>query len=119
MLLVGIGAVAAGVGFIQKPNGSNLGMTVDLLNNSPFDNFIIPGIVLLTMNGLGSLFGAFLCFKLRLTAGTFTSILGIAMIIWIVAQVYWIGLQSWLQPTFFIVGVMETIFGFMLKKVEK
>lgn len=116
LLFVGIGAIAAGVGFIQKPDGKSLGMTVDLLENSPFTDFLIPGIVLFTVNGLGSLFGAYLCFKHKKMAGAFTSILGIVMIIWISAQAYWIGLQSWLQPTFFIVGILEIIFGLMIKR---
>ncbi len=41
-------------------------------------------------------------------------ILGSALIIWIVAQVYWIGLVSWLQPFFLVVGVIELFLGYKL-----
>lgn len=116
LLLVGIGAVAAGIGFILKPDGSNLNMSVDLLKNSPFVDFLIPGIILFSINGLGSLIGGFLSFKRYFFAGTVTMILGFAMVIWIVAQVYWIGLISWLQPAFFVVGVIEIILGLICRK---
>lgn len=116
LLLVAIGAISAGIGFILKPDGSNLSMSVNLLKDSPFEDFFIPGILLLTINGLGSLFGSILSFKRHSFAGTVTVVLGFAMVVWIVAQVYWIGLKSFLQPTFFVVGVIEIILGFAMYK---
>lgn len=116
ILFVAIGAIAAGICLILKPDGSILGMPLDMLKNSPFKNFLIPGIVLFTVNGLGSLIGSLLCFKRHTFAGTLTIILGIAMVIWITAQVYWIGLGSWLQPTFFVVGVVEIILGILCNR---
>lgn len=116
LLLIAIGAISAGIGFILKPDGSNLSMSVNLLKDSPFEDFLIPGILLLIINGLGSLLGSFLSFKRHSFASTVTVVLGFAMVVWIVAQVYWIGLKSFLQPTFFVVGVIEIILGFVMYK---
>ena len=66
-----------------------------LLINSPFKNFLIPGIVLFTIIGLTNLLVSFLTFKQHLLSGGATIVLGFIMIIWIVLQVYWIG---WLTP---------------------
>ncbi|MGE7111172.1 hypothetical protein [Lysinibacillus sp. NPDC047702] len=116
LLLVAIGAIPAGIGFISKPDGSNLSMSVNLLKDSPFKDFLIPGILLLTIHGLGSLLGSFLSFKHHSFAITVTLVLGFAMVVWIVAQVYWLGLKSILQPTFFVVGVIEIILGLVMYK---
>ncbi|MGG0717229.1 hypothetical protein ABE096_06465 [Robertmurraya massiliosenegalensis] len=114
LLIVAIGAISAGIGFILEPDGHNLGMSVDLLKNSPFEDFSIPGIVLLTINGIGSLIGSILSFKRHPLTCTVTIILGIIMMIWIGVQVYWIGLISILQPIFFGVGLIEVILGIIL-----
>lgn len=118
-LFIGIGAVAAGIGFMMEPDGSNLSMSVELLKESPFKDFLIPGIVLFSVNGIGSLIGCFLSFKRHPSAGTAGMILGMVLIIWIVAQVYWIHLISWLQPLFFIFGMFEFILGYLLNKMTK
>ena len=115
-LLIGIGAVAAGIGFILKPDGSNLGMPVELLGEAPFEDYLIPGIVLLTINGLGSILGCLLSFRCHPFAGKVTMILGVAMVIWISIQVYWMGLISWLQPVYFVVGIIEIFLGAIIGK---
>ena len=117
-LFIGIGAVAAGIGFILKPDGSNLGMSVELLGESPFEDFLIPGIVLLSINGLGSMLGGLLSFRRHQYAGKVTVILGVAMVIWISMQVYWIGLISWMQPAYFVLGVIEFFLGAVIGKTS-
>ncbi|WP_400243693.1 hypothetical protein AB3U99_21025 [Niallia sp. JL1B1071] len=111
LLFIGMGAVAAGIGLVFKPDGSTLGMTVKLLEESPFQNFLIPGIILFLINGIGSFFGAILSFKRHALSGIVTIILGTAMIIWISAQVYWIGWINWMQTFFFLLGIIEILLG--------
>ncbi|MDK8640924.1 hypothetical protein [Niallia taxi] len=60
LLLVGISAVATGIGLVFKPNGSTLGMSDELLAESPFQSFLIPGILLFIIIGLASFFGVIL-----------------------------------------------------------
>ena len=56
-IFIGIGAVPAGIVMIADPGGSSLGMPIEMLINSPFSDFLIPGIFLLVVNGIGSLIG--------------------------------------------------------------
>ena len=114
LLFVGIAAIAGGLGVLLDPSGESLGVSVDLLINSPFKNFLIPGIVLFTIIGLTNLLVSFLTFKQHLLSGGATIILGFIMIIWIVLQVYWIGWLTSLQPTFLIIGFAEIILGYVL-----
>lgn len=115
LLFIGAGAIVVGIMFILKPDGSNLSMTVDLLKDSPFSDFFIPGIFLLAANGVLSIVAALLLFLNYRYAGIGVMILGAVMLSWITAQVYWIGWQSWLQPAFIAVGVVELLIGFFLE----
>ena len=114
LLFVGIAAVAGGLGVLLDPSGESLGVSVDLLMDSPFKNFLIPGIVLFTIIGLTNLLVSFLTFKQHLLSGGATIILGFIMIIWIVLQVYWIGWLTSLQPILLIIGFAENILGYVL-----
>lgn len=115
LLLIGAAAVIAGFLLIVKPDGSLMKSSVDLLKNSPFENFLIPGICLLMFNGVLSLIGAYLVFVKNRFAGYGVMLLGVIMIIWISAQVYWIGWGSWLQPAFLVVGAIELALGYLLE----
>jgi len=115
LLFIGAGAILCGMMFIVSPDGSRLSMTVDLLKDSPFKDFFIPGIILLAANGVLSIIAALLLFFNYRYAGVGVLLLGAVMLIWIGAQVYWIGWQSWLQMAFMGVGLIEMLIGFLLE----
>ncbi|MCP4257640.1 MAG: hypothetical protein GY774_08970 [Planctomycetes bacterium] len=52
-------------------------------------------------------------------AGLYAGALGAFLMIWIVAQVWWIGLTIWLQPLFFCLGVVELVLGLLLFRKER
>ena len=114
---IGIGAIPAGLLMILNPSGSDLGMTVEMLVNSPFPNFLIPGIFLLSINGIGSLFGALASLKRYSFAGKIAVGLGIFLILWITIQVYWLGSIHWLHILYFILGIIELVLGLKLQKI--
>jgi ABC-type proline/glycine betaine transport system permease subunit len=55
MVLVAVGAMPAGLAMILKPDGSILHLTIDIIQGSPFKDFLIPGIFLFGVNGLAGL----------------------------------------------------------------
>src|SRR5690349_5465638 len=91
LLFVGIATVIGGLDVILDPSGESLGVSVDLLMNFPFENFLILGIFLFTVMGITSLLVSYLTFKQHLISGGATILLGFIMILWSVLQVYWIG----------------------------
>jgi hypothetical protein len=113
-MFIGLGAVVGGVGLISAPDGANLRMPVECLSDSPFSDFLIPGIVLLVVNGFGSITGGVLSFRHHLYAGQIAVGLGAFLMMWIVAQIWWIGLVHWLQPLYFALGVLELVLGSLL-----
>lgn len=111
-----LGAIPAGLGYILDPSGAGMGTTVEILKNSPFSSFLIPGLFLLIVNGLGQAAGAWLSFARKPLAPKASVVLGVILIFWIILQVFWIGLTHFLQPFFFIVGVIEAGTGWYLTR---
>jgi hypothetical protein len=89
---------------------------MDLLANSPLDSFLLPGLFLLIVNGFANLLGAFLSFTRNRYAGHAGLILGILLCLWIIIQVYWITLSSFLQPLFLVIGLVNSFLGWRIMR---
>ncbi|WP_071393727.1 hypothetical protein [Bacillus tuaregi] len=113
LLFVGIGAAAGGLGAILDPSGESMGVQLALLENSPFENYLIPAIFLFFVNGIGSLMVSYLAFKNYRYAGMLTMILGFILVLWILAQLYWLSGVNWLHYAFLGIGLLEMILGFL------
>jgi hypothetical protein len=116
LTLVALGAIPAGLAMILKPDGSLLHMPTDILQGSPFNDFLIPGIFLFGFNGLGSLAGAVLCFIHSRYSAISGLILGIGLVVWIIVQLLTTGLISWMQPAYFTIGLVEIILGLLIMR---
>jgi len=103
-----------GFGLATEPSGANLGFHVDLLSKSPFSDYLIPGLILLVIIGLGSLAGGVLSILRSRYSDEIAAVSGAFLMIWITAQVCWIELTTWLQPLFFGLGLLELVLGLLL-----
>ena len=110
LVLLGTSALAGGLALMLFPSGELLNIHLSFLIHSPFNNFLIPGIILFLLFGIFpfiliyALINKPICiiadfynvFKKMYWAWTFTIYTAIALIIWtqiqilIVAEVYWI-----------------------------
>jgi len=105
-LIVGIGAMGGGLAAIINPQAP-LGMPVDVLKNSPFSNYLMPGIILFTILGLGNFISALIFrFKLRFQ-GYISSIFSWALVIFIIVQCLMIHAVVFLHILFFIIGLIQ------------
>jgi hypothetical protein len=114
LTFVAIGAIPAGFSMIIQPDGSGLGLTTDLLKNSPFPDFLIPGLFLFFVNGVLNLAVAILSFLNSRFSGVSAMLLGAALVAWICVQVYYISLSSFMQPMFFLIGLAEVVLGMVI-----
>ena len=114
-VLIGVGAVAGGLALVLDPSGQRLGTPIELLEKTPFATFLIPGIVLFIVNGLGSLAGAIASFARQRYAGGMALALGAFLVAWIAVQVYWMGLH-WLHTLYFCLGILEAALGWSVRK---
>ena len=107
-LFVGIGAIFGGLAAIVNPE-EPLGITVDALKNSPFSNFLIPGIILFIVIGFGNVFSALMFqFKSKFQ-GYISSVFSWALVIWIVVQCIMLEAVAFLHILFFMIGVIEAV----------
>jgi hypothetical protein len=112
-LLVGIGAMAGGYAAISNPN-EPLGMSVEALKNSPFDNFLIPGILLFAVIGLGNLFSGFMLYRKSTFQGYISSVFSWALVIWIVVQCIMLQAIVFLHILFFGIGFIEAVLSMVI-----
>ncbi len=110
-LFIGIGAVVGGVGLINDPSGASLGMSLSWLKDTPFTDYAIPGWVLFSINGVVTCVAGIISLLRFRVAGKLAVVLGTFLILWIIAQVGWLGLLSALQPLYATLGVVEVILG--------
>lgn len=116
---VAAGALPSGYLFITHPDGSGLGMTLEALQDSPFPDYLIPGLFLFLIIGCLHLFAAMASFRQRGLTGKAGLALGAVLALWIILQVFFIGLTAWLQPAFFVVGLVEMGLGYQVLKAGK
>lgn len=113
---IGVGAVAGGLVLVLDPSGATLGLPLDLLEETPFASYLVPGIVLVVVNGLGSLAGAAMSFTRLRYAGETAMALGAFLIVWILAQGYWMAGFHWLHWLYLSLGIVEAILGWSVRK---
>jgi hypothetical protein len=113
-LFVGLNAVVAGALLAARPSGALLGMSRDVLRGSPFETFLIPGLVLALIVGGSLLLGGVLSLR-RHALGEFVSLAGgVVLAGWISVQVALIGYLSLLQPIMFGSGLVIIAIGLVV-----
>lgn len=112
-VFVGLGAMAGGLAAITNPNGP-MGISVDILKNSPFGNFLIPGIILFTVIGLGNILSAItFAFKSKYQ-GYISSVFSWALVVWIVVQCIMLNAVNFLHVIYFAIGLIQAALSMLI-----
>lgn len=106
LLILGIGALAGGLTLMARPDGSGMGFELSLLAGSPFPDYLVPGLILGGLFGIGALVVAVMGLRRMPSAPFLAFAIGCAQMIWIVVELVIIGEFSFLHPTFFGVGLV-------------
>ncbi len=117
--MVALSAIPAGLLMIIQPDGTKLGIPMEVLDASPFSDFLVPGLFLFLVNGLAQGFAgisSFMQYKFYRTLGF---ILGIVLVLWIMIQVYFINPIHFLQVIYFIIGIAEVVLSLYLLSKKK
>jgi len=110
-----VSAIFGGIGLIMDPMGEKLGMPVSFLDHSPFDSFLVPGIILLVMNGLLSLMFAFLVIRRAGCYPWLVILQGCILLGWLSVQILMIREYAWVLHTLYYgVGLGLIITGILL-----
>lgn len=91
LLFQGLSGVAGGYGFVGDPTGGALGIPVDWLQGSPFNDYLVPGLILLLLLGVFPLFVVYGMWTRRAWSWGAALLVGLALIVWIAVEILIIG----------------------------
>ncbi len=125
---LGLSAIGGGGVLILSPDGTLIGMPLSMLDNSPFRNFFIPGIILFSILGIASILliaalpnkptlrfaERFNFFNDMHWAWTNSIYMAFILIIWIQIQIVFLSAVSWLH-TFYMFFAVLMIFVTLLQ----
>ena len=109
LVVLGLGALAGGISLVVKPDGSVMGFETSILAGSPFRDFLMPGLILGGLFGIGSLAVAGMGLARWRIAPFLAFAIGVAQMIWILVQLAIIKELSFLHPTMFIIGLVVAV----------
>ena len=108
LVWLGVGALAGGIALMMRPDGSNMHFDTAILAGSPFPDFLVPGLILGGVFGVGSLIVAVMGLRHHPLAPFLAFGIGCAQMIWIVVQLSIIREVSFLHPLMFATGFVIT-----------
>ncbi len=116
LLFNGTGALFGGWSFIQDPTGSDLQIPTTYLEHSPFKDFLIPGIVLFTVNGVLSLVTLVWTLMQWKQYGWLIMIQGAMLVGWIIIQMIMLREINLYHFIFGSIGIILLWIGWTLKE---
>jgi len=116
---IALGAIGGGLVLMMDPSGGSIDLPVSMLAGSMFPDFLIPGLFLFVINGLGSLVGAVLSFTRNRYASLAAVTLGAILLAWIVIQVGIIQSVDWLHVLYIVLGSVELGLGVLIMRRQK
>jgi uncharacterized BrkB/YihY/UPF0761 family membrane protein len=115
ILFQGISGLFGGFALIIDQTGELLQMPLSMLEGSPFDTFLIPGIILLTVLGIFPMMVFYGLWKRSNWAWMGALTVSVALIIWIGVEIWMVGYHSEppLQLVYGLLGVILLILTFI------
>lgn len=109
LALIGLNAVAAGYGFVRRPDGSALGIPQDWLAGTPFADYRIPGLILFAL-GVLHLYAAWAAYRRHAASWFWAGLCAGSMVVWIAVQAALMGstrhpMQTILQASVLVIAI--------------
>jgi hypothetical protein len=113
-LFVGITALMGGYGLMADPSSAAAGARPEWLSGTPFQNYFIPGLILTIFIGIGNLAASMVTVFRGRSAGWVAAAMGLTLLVYMTTEVLLVGLRIFLQPLYFLLGMIEALIGLML-----
>lgn len=117
LLFLALSAIAGALPMLTHPTGGPGLMPLTLLQHSPFHSFLIPALLLLSANGLLSLWALFLTVQRHPGYGWWVGAQGFVLTGWLVVEIvimYSVDGLHWLQILYGIVALVLIVAGVVL-----
>jgi hypothetical protein len=119
LFFIAIGALVAGYSFIVEPSGTGLGISPAYLRpTAPFKNYLVPGIVLFTVNGVVSVIIAVLAIKKVKHYSMSIFMQGCIYVGWILVQLTMVTTSHPFHAIVASIGIILILIGWVLYKDE-
>ncbi|MCK9206403.1 MAG: hypothetical protein M0P66_04750 [Salinivirgaceae bacterium] len=107
-IVIAICFIIAGI-VIESNIGDLLTSKLHFISNVSFSAFIIPDHFILAFHGFGNLICALISFQRYNIASYLGMFFGTTLILWFIFQIIRVGLISFLQPLFLVIGIIEIV----------
>lgn len=119
LLFTAANALIAGILFVSDPSGQKMGMSTAYLASSPFSTYLVPGWVLLIVNGLMNIVVSIACMIRSKNYPLLVILQGILLYGWIVIQVILVKDLNGLHYSMLSIGLLLIFCGIILQKHHK
>jgi hypothetical protein len=107
VLFQGLSGIGGGIALVMDPAGGTLQISVRRLQGSPFNDYLIPGLILLLLLGMFPVIVVYGLWARLIWSGPAALLVGVALIIWIGVEVLIVGYHSD-PPLQLIYGLLGT-----------
>lgn len=109
LAFLALGAIGGAAFMLAAPDGHLMQWDTSMLAGSPFDDFLVPGLILGGLFGLGSLATIRLGLRGSRVAPLLGFAIGCAQMIWITVELAILGELSFLHPLMFGTGALIAV----------
>ena len=106
LVFLSLGGFFGGVAFLADPSGASMGLSTDLLIGTPVSDFLLPGLFLLIVMGIGPLIIVYGLWKRNSWVWKTAVFFSLLLIGWIGLQILLWGAPATVQIIFLLVGFM-------------
>ena len=108
-------ATLSGLLMISKPDGGILNLPLSLLENTPFKDYMMPGILLTLIVGGINLVAVFFNMQRHPNRYNWAMAGGFIISTWILVQLFFIHAAHWLHFIYLGIGVLIILISYQLK----
>ena len=119
LLINGLGAIYGGTNLVAFPDGSSIGLSLSLLQHSPFENYFVPGIDLLLANGVLSMIAVLAILMGARISALLVVLQGVLLTGWILVQMLLIQTVYFLHVVMGTIGVLLMVIGWLRLVYER
>jgi len=115
LFFLGLSALPAAILMIAEPLGTSMGLPPEMLDQTPFNNFLFPAILLGVFNGILSLLFAFLVLKRHRLQAWMVLFQGSVLMVWLTSEVLMGLYYPALTLPYYLVAILLVTCGVLMK----
>ena len=117
LFFLGFWAIFGGLALITDPTGESLQISLDYLEDSTFEDYLVPGFILLFANGILALVIAISVVRRVENYAFFIMVQGMVLVLWLSIQLYMNSAfyAPYLHISCYVIGILLLIFGALIK----